>query len=96
MQASTIRMEQFGTLLLTRSRGKEVGAVLPKDHQVSLDFDGVEVASPSFLDELIKSAFDHGVRSLIFLHASPATQQSIERLRDLRDRSEAARLELVG
>lgn len=91
-----IQMTDFGNLLLTRARGKEVGESLPPKRQVVLDFAGIEVASPSFLDEMIKTAFGRGVRSIAFVHASAATQHSIQRLRSLRDESEADRLELVG
>jgi STAS-like domain of unknown function (DUF4325) len=80
----TVRMADFGTLLLTRGRGREVANQLPRRTRLVLDLDGVEVASPSFLDEVIRGAFEAGVQEIMFVHASERAAESLKRLQSLR------------
>jgi hypothetical protein len=58
----TVRLRDlFDGLLLTRERGREVAEKLPSDERLCLDLRGVNAASPSFLDELIRSATRRGI-----------------------------------
>jgi hypothetical protein len=47
--------------------------------ELLLDFDGVEVASPSFLDELIKVSAGRGI-SLAAMNVDPRTRDTLKRL----------------
>ncbi|TSC59099.1 MAG: Uncharacterized protein Greene041619_121 [Candidatus Peregrinibacteria bacterium Greene0416_19] len=56
----TIKMRKFGTVLNSRSAGREaflaIRPALPRDQgsqDIILDFHGVEVLTPSFADEFI-------------------------------------------
>lgn len=57
----TVRLRDFDDLLLTRERGREVADKLPRASMLCLDLRGVNAASPSFLDELIRSATSLGI-----------------------------------
>jgi STAS-like domain of unknown function (DUF4325) len=83
----TVRMMDFGFLLLTRARGREVAEQLPKYDRLQLDMDGVQVASPSFLDEIIRGAFEAGVSEITFRNVSERTAENLELLRSLRSES---------
>ncbi len=50
-----VPLKDEDVLLLTREHGRKVGLGLPNGPAL-LDFEGVEVASPSFLDELLRIA----------------------------------------
>ena len=73
------KLTRYEAPLVTRERGREVGVDLPDHQKVVLDFRGVRVASPSFLDELIKTATKRGV-SLTITNASPRIRHSLARL----------------
>lgn len=75
----TVQLSSYDTLLVTRERGRSVALDLPKNGEVILDFEGVEVASPSFLDELIKGAMRRGL-SLTIVNANPRTRTNLLRL----------------
>lgn len=80
-RALTLAMRRFGELLLTRERGKDVVRDIPDDlSELTLDFEGVDVASPSFLDEVLRGAFSAGASSVAFVNASERTNTSLERL----------------
>jgi hypothetical protein len=48
-----------------------------------LDFQGVEVASPSFLDELVKGAFKRGTLEIVFVNVSEAVEEGLRLLQSL-------------
>jgi hypothetical protein len=83
----TVRMAEFGSLLLTRARGREIADQLPKHDRLGLDMEGVQVASPSFLDEVIRGAFEAGVAEITFQNVSERTVENLELLRSLRSES---------
>jgi hypothetical protein len=56
----TVRLRDFDDLLLTRQRGREVGRSLPDARELCLDLRGVKAASPSFLDEVIRTTAKRG------------------------------------
>lgn len=79
----TIRMKRFGNLLLTRARGREIAVNFEDEvEHVTLDFDGVDAASPSFLDETIRGAFAKGATEVVFKNTTDAIDQSVARLLD--------------
>ncbi len=51
-----LSLHEWGAVLSTRERGREAADKLQdglKEHSVVISFDGVEVATPSFLDEVL-------------------------------------------
>lgn len=85
MTERTVRMDQFGHLLLTRERAREVAATFSRSaKQLTLDFDSVQAASPSFLDELMKRSFKSGVKQLRFVNLNEQSQRSVNRLQERR------------
>ena len=74
-----IELRQYGRLLVTREKARSVAAALPAEAPVTLDFDGVEVASPSFLSELRRTAEEKGTTTE-FVNASPRIQATLERI----------------
>lgn len=87
-QPRAVRMVEFGKLLVTRERGRAISRQFPKRRQLLLDFDGVDVASPSFLDETIRGAFAQGVTSLTFMNTSKSTEQNLRRILSVRPHAE--------
>jgi hypothetical protein len=83
-----VSMVTFGQLLLTRARGREVAERLPKQPRLRLDFQDVEVASPSFLDEVIKGAFKGGTTQIVFVNISETVEESLQLLRSLQSDTE--------
>jgi hypothetical protein len=61
VQQCSGRAEPFDDLLLTREPGRHVGEALPREGRLCLDLRGVGAASPSFLDELIRTATRRGI-----------------------------------
>jgi hypothetical protein len=84
-----VPLSRYNSLLLTRQSGKRVGLDLPGVPRVGLDFRGVEVASASFLDELIKTASGRGIE-LIVANASPQILANLETLRRVNSDREVA------
>lgn len=85
-----IRLSEQDNLLLTRERGRAVGQRLPRDTALVLDFKGVEVASPSFLDELLRTAFQRGTQVKI-VNAPAEVRQRLRVLEQVsEDRAAAA------
>jgi STAS-like domain of unknown function (DUF4325) len=78
-----VQMASKQVLLVTRDRGRQVARELPKEAELRLDFKGVEVASPSFLDELIKGIAANGTKKLVFLNVSKSTRDRLDLLRSL-------------
>jgi hypothetical protein len=85
-----VMMAEHQVLLVTRQRGREVADKLPGDRQLRLNFKGVEVASPSFLDELIKGVFAKGTRVVVFSNVSSRTKDSLELLTSMQNPSSRA------
>ena len=50
---TTLRLSDFGATFATRQRVDEIGAALQAGDRITIDFAGVKVASPSFVDELL-------------------------------------------
>jgi hypothetical protein len=80
-----VQMASKQVLLVTRDRGRQVARELPREAELRLDFKGVEVASPSFLDELIKGVGANGTRKLVFLNVSKSTRKHLDLLKSLQD-----------
>jgi hypothetical protein len=78
-----VSMVTYGQLLLTRMRGREVAERLPRQSSLRLDFQGVDAASPSFLDELIKGAFKGGTIQIVFSNVSEPVEESLRLLQSL-------------
>lgn len=76
----TVKMARFGSVLVTRDRARAIENELPECKSLTLVFEGVGVASPSFLDELLKVAVKRGVKELRFQDTSDATNRNLERL----------------
>jgi hypothetical protein len=78
----TVRLSDTDRLLLTRERGREVAARIPSTtHEVVFDFENVEVASSSFLDELMKQLIEERHFRVSVMNVPHAIAQNIERLR---------------
>lgn len=96
----SVAMAQFGRLLVTRSRGKEAARTLPLGDELALDFKGVVVASPSFLDEILRWLFANKVKRVRFINTSHNTNQSIQRLTQILEKQSPdqnpPQVELVG
>jgi hypothetical protein len=82
---TAIHMASKQLLLVTRERGRHVAREMPKDPQLKLDFKGVEVVSPSFLDELIKGIAANGTKKIIFMNVAKSTRSRLELLQSLQD-----------
>lgn len=94
----TVQMHKFGELLLTRDRARSVATKLPAADILILSFKGVKVASPSFLDQIIRSMYSRGVTEIQFDHFNRQTGRNIDRVLDAMDLVEAKEIEeaLVG
>jgi hypothetical protein len=76
-----IELKRFGTLLLTREKGRSVSEALPTGRNaLHLDLGGVEAASPSFLDELARALFEKGIRSIVVTGATDHIVENLERV----------------
>jgi hypothetical protein len=76
-ESTRIRVADFGTVLVTRERGRLLGDQLPGSSAVVLDFKEVRAASPSFLDQLRRAATERG-SALTFENASAHIQHTLE------------------
>jgi len=74
-----VSMSKHGNLLLTRDGGRAVAMKLPKDREVELDFEGIDVAASSSLGSLIRTARARGV-TLTIVGASERIQEKFERV----------------
>lgn len=70
---TTVTMNKDQPLLVTRGRGREVAAALPLGRNLTLDFRNVDVVSPSFLDELLKSMGARGVENVTLANLKART-----------------------
>ncbi len=82
-----VPLKDEDVLLLTRERGRKVGLGLPNG-PVLLDFEGVEVASPSFLDELLRVA-DGRALEVEITNANRGILANLRRLNRAMDRGTA-------
>lgn len=81
VKTRTVKMVNYGQLLLTRERGREIALDLPDGPvRLRLDFTGVDVASPSFLDEVIKGAVARRASRIEFVGISEPTRKNVDRL----------------
>lgn len=85
----TVRLQEWGQVLGTRLLGEEIRqeteALLDQGEVVSLDFDGVKVASPSFVDELVGKLFLQRGQTplrgrLRIVHAIPEVHALVRRM----------------
>lgn len=77
-----VRVANFAKILVTRERGRGLADGLPPESDVTLDFEGVRAASPSFLDQLRRSAEERGAR-LTFVNVSDQTRKVLDLLERL-------------
>ncbi|OGK16018.1 hypothetical protein A2690_00885 [Candidatus Roizmanbacteria bacterium RIFCSPHIGHO2_01_FULL_39_12b] len=82
-----IKLSQFGKLLISRPSGREAylaakAYILPeKIDKIEIDFSGVQVATPSWLDEFISPIKEHYGKEIFFSHTdNPSVQMSLEQL----------------
>lgn len=81
----TASVKKFGELLLTRDRARLVAKELPIADILVLAFDGVEVASPSFLDQIIRSMVERGVVEIQFEGFNRQIGRNIDRVLKARE-----------
>lgn len=81
-----LRVADFGTVLLTRERGRLLGDQLPGGSTVVLDFGDVRAASPSFLDQLRRAARERGI-TLTLENTSAHIRHTLEILDAVASRS---------
>jgi STAS-like domain of unknown function (DUF4325) len=82
---TAVDMASKQILLVTRDRGRRVANEMPRESELVLDFKGVEVASPSFLDELIKGVAANGTKKLTFKNVAKSTRSRLELLQSLQE-----------
>lgn len=70
---TNITLDKAQPLLVTRGRGRQVVATLPKAKSLTLDFQNVDVVSPSFLDELLKGMGARGVENVVLANLKART-----------------------
>lgn len=81
---SAVKMSRFGRLLLSRPRATEVGQDLPPNaRKVTLDFEGVEAASPSFMDQIVREAGARGAEVVVMTNLSERLRDTVVRLQGL-------------
>ncbi len=83
MPADSVEMRKFGAILVTRARGREIAGALPPGNVVRVNFAGVQVASPSFLDELVQVSLANGI-TLMFENITAGMKDALNQLDDLR------------
>ena len=84
----TIYLKKFGTLLNGRMLGKEAFAAflpslkdVPSDEKIEVDFDGVDVFSPSWGDEFLGPLFGRfGERLVLKNTENPSVQATLKLL----------------
>ncbi|HEX5008978.1 MAG TPA: STAS-like domain-containing protein [Planctomycetota bacterium] len=81
-----IRLEKFGTVLLTRDQGKPIRAkllsLIRSGHAIRVLFDDVETVTPSFADEVIgRMLLDLGEadfrKNITLVCSDPATRRLV-------------------
>ena len=60
--AKVVRLAAHGVTFATRQRAAVLVADMPVADEITLDFDGVKAASPSFVDGLIGALSEQAVR----------------------------------
>lgn len=87
-----IDVKKFGTVLISRPSGKEAFLVLSeslkevgKDEKVEVDFEGVQVLTPSWADEFVTPLKEQFEKRLILKNTeNPSVKASLETLRKSR------------
>lgn len=83
-----IELKRFGDILISRPAGRETALVaraylLPQNSQetIEIDFTGVAVMTPSWLDEFINTLKQYTPCSIVFLESpNPTVTESIKAL----------------
>ena len=60
--ATVVKLAAYGVTFATRQRAAALVAEMPANGEIALDFGGVKVASPSFVDGLIGGLSERAVR----------------------------------
>jgi hypothetical protein len=74
-----LRMAEHGRLLVTKEMGRKLATGLRRGGRAELDFEGVEVASPSFLGALMRTAVAKGV-TVSAINTTPHIEESLARV----------------
>ena len=88
-----IEIKKFGKLLVSRPAGKEAASVMlssfiptTDSELIELDFSGVEVVAPSWLDEVLTLLRDrHGNRVVCLESENLSLKESLKIIEDLDD-----------
>jgi hypothetical protein len=86
-----IQIKKFGDMLISRPEGRDAGLVIKnqfiqnlKDEVVVLDFEGVRVLTPSWLDEIVQVIIEKvGKQNIAFENTqNSSVRASIESVRE--------------
>lgn len=88
-----IEIRKFGKLLISRPAGKEAASVVLSSFKpasdselIELDFSGVEVVAPAWLDEVLTSLLDqYGKRVVCLKSDNLSLQESLKIIEELGD-----------
>lgn len=81
----TIKIKQFGQALASRIEGREaalstiayqLNGTCPKE--ITLDFEGVLIMTPSWLGEYLQTLQSRGVNKFNYINTSPTVDSSLE------------------
>lgn len=82
-----IELKKFGTILMSRPAGREAFLVMrayfkpaSSEEKIELDFDGVDVVAPSWLDEVLNGLKEsYGKSRIVCLPSSnPTVEESLK------------------
>ena len=84
-----IFLKKFGTTLVSRPAGKEAFLALQplikgvgKSEKIQVDFDGVDVLTPSWADEFITPLYEQFGKQIELMNTSnPSVQATLEKLK---------------
>lgn len=76
-----IEIKKFGDRLISRPEGRDAALVIrnqflskSNDIQIELNFDGIKVLTPSWLDEILQEIYKtHSKNNVIFSHTTNAS-----------------------
>lgn len=83
--ATMVKLAAYGVTFATRQRAAALVAQMPTSGDLTLDFDGVKVASPSFVDGLIGELSDRA--SVEITGLAPELEDLVMRIVERRDLS---------
>lgn len=89
-----IELSRFGHLMLTRSQSRQIAQALPPHGPWVLGFRGIDAATSSFLDEIMRVAAERRIPTVKFVDAAPATVAKARKLSEL-EREPSARRALL-